>query len=101
MRRIFVAHFIGPGQIHDSDAIRPIARQRRRLAANPFGLLLNPQPAIDAVNAAGAVHVGQELAEAFRLGLGGVHDRLGFGDGRAVFADDGGDLVEGVALCLL
>jgi len=88
---------VGPWRIDDDHSVRPVTRQRRRLGTNQLGLLRDLEPPEHAVHAPSAIHVGEQLAEALGLGLGGVHDGLGFGKGRAMLSDDSGNLVEGIA----
>jgi hypothetical protein len=49
---------------------------------------------------AGAVHLLFELAELFRIGVGGVDNGLGLGDRFRIHADDRGDLVARAAATL-
>ena len=100
MWRILVVRLIRPRAVILTNMVLAV-RQRRRFGAQLLGLLCVLQTAVRTVHAPGAgPWPRRSWPYFFRLGLGSGDDGLGLGDGRAVLADDAGDLVERIAATL-
>ena len=71
VRRVVLTLLVRPRRVGDDDAVRPLVRQRWRLTLDSFGLSHHLEPLVRPIDAAGAVHVGNEFAEFLGLRFGG------------------------------
>src|SRR5258708_7718281 len=97
MWSIFIISLVWPRHIGHADAIRAFIRQRRRFGANQFSLLRVLQATIGTIDAAGAIHVADQLAVFFRFSFGGVDDGGNFFYRLSADLDERTDLVASLA----
>ena len=78
MREIAIVPLVWPWRIGGENTIGPsVPGKRRRLSSDSLRLLAFSQPLENSVDAAGAIHVGEQAYRTARAPLGGVDDGFG------------------------